>query len=227
MIEETGLSRFPVYNDDIDDIIGVLNARDYLLNLRLPRPKSMRELLREANFVPESVRADVLFRDMQKRKIHLCKLRLCQRRPQFLVVHIEIVRAMIKHPQKIDASVFFRAQYAVKIPNRIRNGAIYVSRLIAICQKTFFRVLQQKDMAGFSFKIPQGVFYRICQHRAFSQINRSELCSLFRNVGALRGLSASELRSLFGNVGVLRGRSAAAAQEQTQGAQEYRPTFQK
>ena len=55
MIEETGLSRFPVYNDDIDDIIGVLNARDYLLNLRLPRPKSMRELLREANFVPESV----------------------------------------------------------------------------------------------------------------------------------------------------------------------------
>ena len=72
MIEETGLSRFPVYNDDIDDIIGVLNARDYLLNLRLPRPKSMRELLREANFVPESVRADVLFRDMQKRKIHLC-----------------------------------------------------------------------------------------------------------------------------------------------------------
>ena len=71
-IEQTGLSRFPVYKDDIDDIIGVLNARDYLLNLRLPQPKPMRELLREAHFVPESVRADALFRDMQKRKIHLC-----------------------------------------------------------------------------------------------------------------------------------------------------------
>ena len=71
-IEQTGLSRFPVYNDDIDDIIGVLNARDYLLNLRLPQPRPMRELLREAHFVPESVRADALFRDMQKRKIHLC-----------------------------------------------------------------------------------------------------------------------------------------------------------
>lgn len=71
-IEESGLSRFPVYDDDMDDVIGVLNARDYLLNLRLPRPKSMRELLREAYFVPESVRADVLFRDMQKRKTHLC-----------------------------------------------------------------------------------------------------------------------------------------------------------
>lgn len=71
LIAQTGLSRFPVYQDDIDDIIGVLNTRDYLLNLRLSRPKSIRELLREAYFVPESVRADVLFRDMQKRKIHL------------------------------------------------------------------------------------------------------------------------------------------------------------
>ena len=71
LISQTGLSRFPVYQDDIDDIIGVLNTRDYLLNLRLQRPKSLRQLLREAYFVPESARADVLFRDMQHRKIHL------------------------------------------------------------------------------------------------------------------------------------------------------------
>ena len=71
LISQTGLSRFPVYQDDIDDIIGVLNTRDYLLNLRLQRPKSLRQLLREAYFVPESARADVLFRDMQRRKIHL------------------------------------------------------------------------------------------------------------------------------------------------------------
>ena len=49
----------------------MLNTRDYLLNLRLQRPKSLRQLLREAYFVPESARADVLFRDMQHRKIHL------------------------------------------------------------------------------------------------------------------------------------------------------------
>ena len=42
LISQTGLSRFPVYQDDIDDIIGVLNTRDYLLNLRLQRPKSLR-----------------------------------------------------------------------------------------------------------------------------------------------------------------------------------------
>ena len=71
LIAQTGLSRFPVYRDDMDDIIGVLNTRDYLLNLHLARPRSLQELLREAYFVPESVRADVLFRDMQQRKIHL------------------------------------------------------------------------------------------------------------------------------------------------------------
>lgn len=70
-IEESGLSRFPVYEEDADDIIGILNTREFLLNARRPVPKPLRELLRPAYFVPESVRADVLFRDMQSRKVHL------------------------------------------------------------------------------------------------------------------------------------------------------------
>lgn len=70
-IRESGMSRFPVYNEDADDIIGVLNSRDYFLNSREDRPKSLRELLRPAYFVPCSVRADVLFRDMQSKKVHL------------------------------------------------------------------------------------------------------------------------------------------------------------
>jgi putative hemolysin len=70
-IRQSGLSRFPVYEEDADDIIGVLNTRDYLLNDQLDRPKTTRELLRPAYFVPESVRTDVLFRDMQSKKVHL------------------------------------------------------------------------------------------------------------------------------------------------------------
>ena len=70
-IRESGLSRFPVYEEDADDIIGILNTRDYLLNAQSNRPKALRELLRPAYFVPESVRTDVLFRDMQSKKIHL------------------------------------------------------------------------------------------------------------------------------------------------------------
>lgn len=70
-IEKTGLSRFPVYDEDADDIIGILNTRDYLLNARRQRPKQLRKLLRSAYFVPETVKTDLLFRDMQKRKVHL------------------------------------------------------------------------------------------------------------------------------------------------------------
>ena len=70
-IRDSGLSRFPVYQDDVDDVVGVLSTREYLLNFRAESPKPIRELLRPAYFVPETVPADVLFRDMQSKKIHM------------------------------------------------------------------------------------------------------------------------------------------------------------
>ena len=70
-IRQSGLSRFPVYQNDVDDIVGILSTREYLLNFHLPDPKPSRELLRTAYFVPESVPADVLFRDMQGKKTHM------------------------------------------------------------------------------------------------------------------------------------------------------------
>lgn len=70
-IRQSGLSRFPVYGEDVDDVLGILSTREYLLNFRDPSPKPMKELLRPAYFVPETVAADVLFRDMQGRKTHM------------------------------------------------------------------------------------------------------------------------------------------------------------
>ena len=70
-IKESGLSRFPVYNDDIDDIIGVLSTREYLLNMSDKRPKPLRALLRDPYFVPETVPTDVLLRNMQHVKTHI------------------------------------------------------------------------------------------------------------------------------------------------------------
>ena len=52
LIRESGYSRFPVYEDDLDDIVGVLNTRDYLLNMRAESPKPLRDMLRPARFVP-------------------------------------------------------------------------------------------------------------------------------------------------------------------------------
>lgn len=70
-IRQSGLSRFPVYEEDVDDIVGILSTRDYLLNFHSSDPKPIRELLRPVYFVPETVATDVLFRDMQNRKIHM------------------------------------------------------------------------------------------------------------------------------------------------------------
>lgn len=70
-IRESGLSRFPVYEDGIDNVLGVLTTRDYLINKCSETPLPLRDLIRPAHFVPESVRTDVLFREMQTRKQHM------------------------------------------------------------------------------------------------------------------------------------------------------------
>ena len=70
-IRESGLSRFPVYGENIDDVLGVLATRDYLLNAGEKDPKPLKALLRPPYFVPETVPCDVLLRDMQKKKNHL------------------------------------------------------------------------------------------------------------------------------------------------------------
>lgn len=70
-ILSSGRSRFPVYEEDADHIVGILNTRDFLLSAQEEQPKPLTQLLRPAYFVPESVRTDVLFRDMQSKKVHM------------------------------------------------------------------------------------------------------------------------------------------------------------
>ncbi len=69
---KSGHSRVPVYEDNIDNIKGLLYAKD-LLNLwsngGADRPIS--EIMRTATFVPESKRADVLLKELQSGKIHI------------------------------------------------------------------------------------------------------------------------------------------------------------
>ena len=71
VIKESGLSRFPVYDEDIDDIVGVLSTREYLLNAGEKNPKPLKALLRDPYFVPETVPTDVLLRNMQHAKTHI------------------------------------------------------------------------------------------------------------------------------------------------------------
>ena len=68
-IRRSGVSRIPVYRDSIDTIEGVLNARDFLLRSADSKNFSIGPLLRKPVFFPETVKADLLLKRMQKRKL--------------------------------------------------------------------------------------------------------------------------------------------------------------
>lgn len=69
---ESGHSRAPVYQHDLDDVKGILYAKDLLaVWQRGDAPATIAPLLRPAYFVPETKRADVLFKELQQRKIHI------------------------------------------------------------------------------------------------------------------------------------------------------------
>lgn len=70
-IQDSGLSRFPVCREDVDDVVGIIRSREFFLNLHSKAPKEIKDLVTPAYFVPESVRTDVLFRDMQEKKTHM------------------------------------------------------------------------------------------------------------------------------------------------------------
>lgn len=73
---EAGKSRFPVYNENIDNIVGILHFRDAILAQRkeenLQRKiKDISGLVREAMFVPETKNIADLFRTMQRLKTQM------------------------------------------------------------------------------------------------------------------------------------------------------------
>jgi CBS domain containing-hemolysin-like protein len=68
----SGHSRVPVYEDEIDNIIGLLYAKDLLHVVQNgPKKESIRELLRPAYFVPDTKKADALLTEMQAQRIHM------------------------------------------------------------------------------------------------------------------------------------------------------------
>src|SRR5437588_4695335 len=67
-----GHSRIPVYEENIDNIIGVLYIKDMLKQLREGHNNyPVRDLVREAYFVPETKKLDDLLREIQKRRVHM------------------------------------------------------------------------------------------------------------------------------------------------------------
>lgn len=72
VILENGHSRVPVYDDDIDNVIGILYAKDLLAHWRNGgEPRQVRGLEREVYYVPETKPVSDLLRELQKKKVHI------------------------------------------------------------------------------------------------------------------------------------------------------------
>ena len=70
-IRESGLSRFPVCGEDTDDIKGIILAREVLFAYQDDRDCKFTDLMQKAKFVPDTLPANVLFRDMRESKVHM------------------------------------------------------------------------------------------------------------------------------------------------------------
>jgi CBS domain containing-hemolysin-like protein len=70
-LAEEGHSRLPVYQGHLDQIVGVLHARDLVPMLAHPDLIVLRDLLRPAHFVPWSKPVEQLLREMQRKRLHL------------------------------------------------------------------------------------------------------------------------------------------------------------
>jgi putative hemolysin len=71
LLSEEGHSRLPVYQEHLDQVVGVLHARDLVPLLAHPHLIVLRDLLRPAHFVPWSKPVEQLLREMQRKRLHM------------------------------------------------------------------------------------------------------------------------------------------------------------
>ncbi|GHV65393.1 hemolysin [Spirochaetia bacterium] len=71
LIAESEHSRFPVYKETIDNVIGVLYVKDVLKSLVREEPFDVTKLLRKPFFVPVSKHIDGLLRELRRRRVHI------------------------------------------------------------------------------------------------------------------------------------------------------------
>ncbi len=70
-IAESGHSRFPVYSESIDNVIGVLYVKDLIAAFSRKETVDLEKHSRKAFFVPESKRIDSLLREFKRRHVHI------------------------------------------------------------------------------------------------------------------------------------------------------------
>jgi len=71
LIVEKGFSRIPLYRETIDNVTGIIYAKDLLRCVAEDRRPSLQEIARPPYFIPESKRVDELLADLRQSKVHI------------------------------------------------------------------------------------------------------------------------------------------------------------
>ncbi|MDD1675291.1 MAG: hemolysin family protein [Methanomicrobiales archaeon] len=72
MFNDTGYSRLPVYHDQIDNIVGILNVKDiFPVVLQRKEGVLIKDVMKEPYFVPETKKIDDLLKEMRQKKVHM------------------------------------------------------------------------------------------------------------------------------------------------------------
>ena len=70
-IQNNAHSRYPVYEDSIDNIIGILHAKELVLDSEQAQEFNISDKLRPATFIPESKYLNILLTDFKRKKNHM------------------------------------------------------------------------------------------------------------------------------------------------------------
>lgn len=71
IIRQTGHSRFPLYRESLDNIEGILYAKDLLTHAFEKGEIDLRKIARRPYFIPENIKLDLLLREFKRKRLHI------------------------------------------------------------------------------------------------------------------------------------------------------------
>jgi putative hemolysin len=155
-IIETGKSRYPVYRDSLDEVLGILYDKDLFRLLAEKRPIILSEILRPVFFAPETARISHLLKEMQRRRM-----------PMALVVDeyggVEGLLTFEDLIEEIVGEIQDEADREQRPVQRLRDGSYLVDASISIRdlveqhQISLPESTEYETLAGFVLAQLQGI----------------------------------------------------------------------
>lgn len=143
LIVEKGHSRIPVYTGSIDNIIGVVYAKDLLksaaLDLEKTPNKTIDGMIREAYFVPEGKKLNKLLKELQQKKVHMAIILDEYGGTEGLITIEDIL-------EEIVGEIFDEYDYEVKMIDKLSDTKYIVQGEVGLDEmEDFFTVIFTED----------------------------------------------------------------------------------